>query len=126
MSDSNVSRRDFLRRASLVGVATVGGSTLLSACGGDDAAETATDAAAPEYPVVDSSTCAGYDELSETDLAARNGLGYVSNSPVEGQYCGNCQLKAEYPADSRCLGCQIFQGPVSPGGWCQSWVPLAT
>lgn len=127
MPDSTVSRRDFLRRASLLGVVAASGSTLLSACGGGDApAEGGAAAGGAEYPVVDASTCQGYDALTETDRNARQGLGYVDASPEAGKYCGNCILKKAYDQDTNCIGCQLFQGPVSPGGWCNSYAPMAT
>lgn len=122
-----LTRRRFL--GCFAAAAGLGGSALLSACGGgEDAAEPAVDdtsdaaaAAGEEYPVVDASTCQGYDALDQQALATRQALNYQDDSPEEGQYCGNCQFKLAYEADAQCLGCQLFQGPVSPGGWCQSW-----
>lgn len=125
-----LTRRRFLGRFAAAGAAGLGGSALLAACGGgEDAAEPAVDdtsaaASAPageEYPVVDASTCQGYDALDEQALSTRQALNYQDDSPEEGQYCGNCQFKQVYAADAQCLGCQLFLGPVSPGGWCLSW-----
>jgi hypothetical protein len=113
------SRRHFIGRIAALGAAGLGGSTLLAACGGDGA-----DTAAPgdiPYPVVDASTCQGYDTLDQQALAARQALNYVDVTPEEGQYCGNCRFQQAYEQDASCLGCQLFAGPVSPAGWCSSW-----
>ena len=107
-----VSRRRFL--ASTAGA--LGTASLLSACGGE--------------PPVDSTTCAGYAGLSEADLARRAALDYVDESPKMGLRCTNCKVyiqPADYNADlkatgSPCGGCQLFPGPVAPGGWCSGWV----
>lgn len=115
------SRRLFLGRLAALGAAGLGGSTLLAACGGDGA-----DTVGGEYPVVDASTCQGYDTLDQQALAARQALNYQDRTPQEGQYCGNCRFKQDYDQDSQCIGCQLFAGPVSPGGWCQSWAQLVS
>jgi hypothetical protein len=116
------SRRHFLGRIAAVGAAGLGGSTLLAACG--DGADTAATGGG-EYPVVEASTCQGYDALDQQALAARQALNYEDVTPEEGQYCGNCRFKQDYAQDASCLGCQLFAGPVSPAGWCQSWAALA-
>ena len=63
---------------------------------------------------VASSSCAGYASLSETDLNARQALGYVDRTPIEAQNCANCRFKAAYAEDANCIGCTLFAGPVSP------------
>ena len=113
------SRRHFLGRIAALGAAGLGGSTLLAACGGGGA-DTAATGDSP-YAVVEASTCQGYDALDQQALAARQALNYADVTPEEGQYCGNCRFKQDYAQDSNCLGCQLFAGPVSPAGWCQSW-----
>lgn len=127
-------RRQFLGRLAAFTFVGAGATTLLAACGGGDAPATGDVAdttgtaggAAPsgDYPVVDASTCQGYDALDEQALAMRNALNYQDASPEADKHCGNCQLKQAYEADAQCLGCQLFAGPVSPGGWCQSWVAM--
>lgn len=108
-----VSRRQFL--ATTAGA--LGSASLLSACGGE--------------PPVDSTACVGYDGLSEGDLARRAALDYVDDSPKMGLKCSNCKVYIQpvaysptvgAPADSPCGGCQLFPGPVAPGGWCSGWV----
>jgi hypothetical protein len=117
----STSRRLFLGRLAAIGAAGLGGSTLLAACG--DGADTA---GGSEYPVVNAATCEGYDALDPQALASRQALNYVDDTPEAGQYCGNCRFKQDYAEDASCLGCQLFAGPVSPGGWCQTWAVMAS
>lgn len=119
-------RRAFLGRFAALGL---GASAFLAACGGGNGTDTGTTGqtggtatqANGEYPVVPANDCAGYDELTDQQLQMRQSLQYEDESPREGQYCGNCRFQEAYAADQRCLGCQLFEGPVSPGGWCASW-----
>ena len=120
---SSLSRRSFLSRFAAVGAVGLGGSTLLAACGGDDAS---TAGASDGAGVVEAASCEGYDALDAQALQPRQALGYVDASPREGQHCGNCRFYRQPEAGSPCGGCQLFAGPVSPGGWCQSWTAQAT
>jgi len=120
-----MSRRDVLRNIVGAGVVMAGASTLLAACGGSSeapqaAGETPTAAAATP---VNSTTCPGYSDLSEQDLAMRTQLQYVDASPQEGRYCNNCMLYMEPVGGSACGGCTAFAGPVAPLGWCMVWAP---
>ena len=114
-SAQTINRRAFLGRTLAIGAASIGATSLLAACGGDSPGNDATAIA------VDSSACAGYAALSESDLNARQALGYVDRTPNEAQVCGNCRFKAAYAEDSNCIGCTLFSGPVSPGGYCTGW-----
>lgn len=105
MSDLT-SRRQFLVATG----AALGLGPLLAACGGGSG-----DVVAAE--------CAGYDVLTPQDLQARAGLNYVDNTPIPEQRCDNCQFYVQPTGGSPCGGCQLFAGPVAPGGYCISWVP---
>lgn len=116
-----VSRRAFLQRLSVLGLAGAGGGALLSACGGgseqDDASTTAD-------------TDVSCDDLSGLTDAQREqrrqvveSLNYVEASPNENQTCANCALYTPPTGDEPCGGCQLFPGPVNPNGYCTSWAP---
>ncbi len=107
MSDS-VSRRRFLASAGAV----LGVGPMLAACGGGGN--------------VQASSCEGYTALDGAALQQRASLNYVDNSVTPGQLCSNCRFYNLPEADSPCGGCQLFPGPVAPGGWCKSWVAQAT
>lgn len=117
-----LSRRSFLGRLTAVGGAALGGSALLSACGGDNAG---TEGAAGGARVVEASSCEGYGTIDAAGLQTRQSLKYVDASPKEGQHCQNCRFYNQPQNASPCGGCQLFPGPVSPGGWCQSWTQQA-
>lgn len=105
MSDS-VSRRRFLVSAGAV----LGVGPVLAACGGGS---------------VQASECEGYAQLTPQDLQARQNLNYVDETVTPGQRCDNCRFYTAPAGGSPCGGCQLFAGPVAPGGWCSSWVAVA-
>ncbi len=122
MSDRLSPAQPLSRRAFLGRFAALGGIAVFAGCGGDAEAPTVA-VGDGEYPVVEAAACEGYDAtVDEQSRTMRTNLNYADASETEGQYCGNCQLKQDYAADASCLGCQLFAGPVSPGGWCMSWV----
>lgn len=118
-----LSRRAFLGRFAALGALT-GTSALLAACGGGNEGG----AGPAGVPVVDASTCRGYDPES---VAVRQSLGYVDASPHPDQYCSICRFyTAPAGAGDRCGTCQVIpgvsgNGPVSPGGYCRSWAARA-
>lgn len=125
MSDPNLlSRRDFLGRFAVLGAAGLGATSLLAACGGGEQAP-ATDGAAPSGDGVVAAQCEGYDALTEQDLQTRQTLGYVDESPNPEQLCSNCRFYNQPEGGSPCGGCQLFQGPVAPEGYCTSWAAMA-
>lgn len=117
-TSSPLNRRAFLGRFA----AGVGVSAVLAACGGGDTPDGAATGGAAE--VVDASTCIGHAVLTEQELALRNNLGYVDASPKPEANCANCRF-LQALENSPCGGCQLFAGPVSPGGYCNSWAAVA-
>lgn len=107
MSES-VSRRRFLASAGAV----LGVGPILAACGGGSD--------------VTAAGCAGYSDLDAAQLQQRATLEYVDVSATPGQLCSNCRFYDVPEGGSPCGGCQLFPGPVTPGGWCKSWVAQAT
>ena len=121
MSDSNkVSRRSFLQRLGALGVAGVGASTVLSACGGDDAAP-ADDATADADFACDDLSGLSDQEIEQREQQVQT-LQYVEETPNPDELCSNCTFWQEPEAGDQCGGCDLFPGPVHPDGWCNSWV----
>lgn len=118
------SRRQFLGRVAALGA---GASVFLAACGGDEAAPAAGGEAAPAPASanISASECAGYDALTPEQLQTRQALAYVDNSPNLEQLCSNCRFYNQPEGGSPCGGCQLFPGPVAPGGYCNSWAAQA-
>lgn len=122
MSDRSVSRRDFLMRLGVAGAA----GAVLTSCRTDDRAATAPGAqgqAATGDQIV-AAECPGYDQISEDQLSVRRTLNYQDVTPQAGQYCHNCRFLVDAPQYDPCIGCQLFEGPVAPEGWCSSWAAM--
>ena len=98
------SRRQFLAASA----AALGVTPLLSACGGGGA--------------VDSTTCPGYADLNEEQLAMRERFEYVDDSPRMALNCANCSLYVAPEPGTSCAGCNLFAGPVAPQGYCTGWI----
>lgn len=124
MSDRNFSRRHFLMTIGVAGAI----APVLTGCPDEQPAQPAEPrdpAAAPGEADVVAAECPGYDQLTDSDLAVRRTLNYVDQTPRPGEYCNNCRFLIEGDQWGECIGCQLFEGPVAPLGWCSSWAPLA-
>jgi len=136
-NEHDVSRRDFLQRLSIVGATGIGGSTLLSACGGGSDGESGGGAEGQTSAAGGQATadldCDDLSALSDAQMQQRNqmaeSLNYVAETPNPEQNCANCALyeqpEAEETTDNACGGCQLFPGPVYPNGYCTSWAPAS-
>lgn len=131
-NERDVSRRDFLQRLSVIGLAGVGGSTLLSACGGGDGnggengAQTQSgNGATAQADCTDLSGLTAQQKKQRSQMV--KSLKYIEETENPDQTCSNCALytppeKAQ-TAPEGCGGCQLFPGPVTENGWCSSWAP---
>ena len=136
-NEDNVTRRNFLQRLSVIGIAGVGGGALLSACGGGSeeagSGQGAQQQGGGQATAGADFSCDDLSGLSEAQLKQREqmttSLNYVDETPNPEQYCSNCSLyqqpEQEETTDGPCGGCQLFPGPVHPNGYCTSWAPAA-
>lgn len=106
MPDALTRRRFLAATAGAIGVVPV-----LAACGGGEPAT--------------ASACAGYDALTDADMAARNALNYVDEATNPAEICASCRLYNAPESGSACGGCQLFAGPVLAGGYCTGWVAMS-
>jgi hypothetical protein len=110
-----VSRKQFLKQSiSTLGLGVAGALWLVS-CGGDSESETTEE--------VSKDPCNDFSKVAETDLKAREKMGYVKASPVAGSNCSNCQLYLPFKETPSCGNCQLFKGPVEAAGHCTYWAP---
>ncbi len=65
--------------------------------------------------------CSDLTGVSQADLEARKGLGYVEQSPIDHQLCNNCKHWLPPEDESPCGNCLLFKGPVYPQGYCTYW-----
>lgn len=67
--------------------------------------------------------CDDLSGVSQNDIALREKLGYLKESPIEDNNCNNCNLFLPPPADQKCGRCMLFKGPVYASGYCTYWAP---
>lgn len=104
-----LSRREFFVRAGIVGLsaAAVGSSISLFGC---------------KKKGSEGPDCTDLSGVPEAEVTMRNSLQYRDVSDQEGKHCENCNL-FQAPAESgQCGTCTLNLGPVSPQGYCNSWV----
>lgn len=66
------------------------------------------------------SVCADPEVLSTSERQLRASLHYTERSPHgDAKRCAGCQFFSAGSGD--CGQCQILNGPVNPGGHCDSW-----
>ncbi len=121
MENKDLTRRDFLLRASVLGAAAVGGSSVLAACGGKESAPAQAPPAASETPATAAAGCNDLTGLTDQEKQMRTALKYVDVTPEAAKRCDNCQLYIEPEGGAPCGGCKILKGPVAPAGYCTSW-----
>ncbi len=123
MSDNTFSRRDFLQRAAVLGVAAAGAGAFLAAC---DKKAAPGGAPAPGAPkAAGGLSCQDVSGLTEPQKATRTNNAYVEKSSVAGQDCANCALYTLPKEEGGCGGCAVVAGPINPLGWCKLWVAKA-
>lgn len=96
-------KRRELVSVSLRGLAGLAALPLVKAC-----------SSGPELVCSDPST------LSRGELNLRKSLNYVELGPEPENQCRQCAFYTGIEA-GQCGQCQIFNGAVSPQGYCQSW-----
>lgn len=113
---SSYSRRLFLRQMGAIGAAGLIGPGLLLACSSENTAERArTETAA-------SGKCEESVDLPASDIAARQAVNYVDETPQADKSCANCRFFKQPTAAAACGGCEIVKGPIAAEGYCNAWV----
>lgn len=116
--NSKNTRRVFLRRC-VTGITFMATGVLLKSCSNQESKN--------QEPVTGNTSspapCSDYTGLTETDVKARQSMGYVQQSPLSDRQCNNCNLWLPPPSGKPCGKCQLFKGPVEPGGHCTYWAP---
>lgn len=105
-----ISRKDFLVKGLVTGVAIAGAGAILSACKKEEKkAETAV-------------SCNDTTGLTPEDIQQRTNLQYVDQTPDPTKRCDGCALYVAPAAGAACGGCNLVKGPIAPAGYCTSWV----
>lgn len=131
-----IDRKDFLRNALALAGVTLVGSSILSACGGEQPAQNTTTAPAENAPAETTPAetapatetaptavdCTDLSGLSDADKKGRENLSYVDKSTEAEKNCSNCRFWQPNANDpNACGGCQLMKGPINPQGYCKSW-----
>jgi hypothetical protein len=114
MSES-ITRKNFLKKISFIGVSTFAGGFVLSSCGDPER----------ETPAGFKDECTDLSGLSEADKETREMYEYVGYSPYEDKSCSNCNLYIPPEKGNECGGCQVVKGPINPLGHSSQWIAKA-
>ena len=112
---TRLDRRTFLERAAALGAAASAFGVLAACDGGGSRPKT--------RPKAGGGGCSDLSGLTDAELAAREKLGYVDVSKVQGKLCSNCSL---YEVKKPCNGCKVIKGPIAASGYCTAWAPATS
>jgi hypothetical protein len=114
--EKELSRRDFLARALALGLAGVGASAVLAACGNAEQKPEQKPATPPAASPRASSSA------TTSPALVRAGQGHAHQQPATwtsppplGRTCANCQLYQPAAAGA-CGACTLVKGPIHPEG----------
>lgn len=138
--DEELDRRQFFKRAGMLGAAVAGGAQFLAGCdrgggGGSGGGKASADkqkqktggsggqkgGSKDKGGGSEELSCTDTSGLSDSDIKTRKSLNYVDKSEKEGENCANCRLYEKPKNEGECGGCSVVPGPIHPDGWCSSW-----
>jgi len=65
--------------------------------------------------------CSDLSGLSAADRETRITLAYRSETLIPAKRCDNCHFWQAPPAGEDCGTCTVVKGPITAGGYCNSW-----
>ena len=123
MRNENYSRRKFINKCFKTGSLFLGGALFLN-CRGKN--ESSSNASENKIQSTLEDPCNDLTDVSEGEIKKRQSLGYVKQSAVPNNSCGNCALYIPAKPDKKCGGCILFKGPVYIEGHCVQWAAITT
>jgi len=106
---NEISRKEFLNKLPLLGIALVGGGVFLHSC---------------SKSKTDEDPCGDLSKLTEAEKQTRKDFQYIAKSQFPDKLCSNCQLWIAPEQGKTCGGCEIMEGPINPNGYCTAWVKV--
>jgi hypothetical protein len=122
MSDNKLNRRDFFKRAAVLGAAITGAASFLAACEPSGGSGSKEGAQAQKGGDLD---CTDTSGLKPDKIKMREELKYTDDSSKAGKLCSNCQFYEQPKSAGECGGCKTVPGPIHPKGWCTIWAAKA-
>jgi len=116
MDQKNMTRKEFMRKLTMLGAGFVGAFSFLSSCKKSDKGEQEAKTTITDDP------CGDLSALTADEKKMRNDFEYVAQSPYPEKLCDNCALWVEPEAGKFCGGCEIMAGPIHPKGYCNAWI----
>ena len=113
-----VSRRKFVTTILSTSAWMLSAASVLSGCGNKKGTGEKEESLAPAV-----TDCRDLSGVSKEDIALREKLAYVNESPVPESECANCNLYLPPGKEKKCGGCMLFKGPVDAKGYCTYWAP---
>lgn len=65
--------------------------------------------------------CTDTSGLKPDEVAARNSLAYVDQTPDPAKPCDACVQYVAAPSADACGSCKVVKGPINPKGNCKVW-----
>ncbi|RAJ12516.1 high-potential iron-sulfur protein [Arenibacter echinorum] len=121
MGIKNNSRRNFINKCFSSGCLFLGGMLLFN-CRGKN--ESSGDESETMIQSNLNDPCNDLTDVSDGEIKKRESLGYVKQSAVPNNSCGNCALYIPAKPDKKCGGCILFKGPVYVEGHCIQWAAV--
>lgn len=113
-------RRIFFLRAWQSCAALVAAGVAFTGCGKQEKQEKQDSVTAASPTPKD---CGDLSHVTEEQIAVREKLGYVNESPLADNQCQNCNLYLPPKEGETCGGCMLFKGPVYAEAYCTYWAP---
>jgi hypothetical protein len=108
---NKINRKDFFKRAAILGVSAVSLPAFLESCSGNN--KNASPANDP---------CSDTSSLTPDQLQTRKTFQYTGHSPHTDKYCSLCNFFIKPQGNAHCGTCQVVKGPINPGGYCNSFI----
>lgn len=118
------SRRKFIRKYIFTSTILLGGGWVFGGCESKETAQKdKVNVQEDKENATPSDPCNDLSGVSKNEIEKREKLGYVKESPIPDQQCGNCNLYIPSGDAKDCGKCMLFKGPVYAAGYCTYWAP---
>ena len=123
MENKDHSRRKFINSCFSVGSLFIGSAIFIN-CRGKN--ESSINESGNKKQSSSENPCNALTDVSGDEIKKRESLGYVTESLVPDNLCGNCGLYIPPKPNDECGGCMLFKGPVEHEGHCVQWATITS